>query len=701
LPVAWLAVAIVLSTGCVRTQPIAIRNGALDLNPRLRGDLGASAQMPDGRFFSDGSCSGAAGPLDECHFIATLRNSLLTPVQLQHLRRADYFWMESEGFPQLSHEVIARDFDVVKAGDSSSVITAHATAGSCGGLPLKDVETRQPIRGLEHFAGAGAESYFDVTVRECAVPVTATISDALTPVTDNCTDRSVRQLSGAGSPAPPQTPPLCLTNVGIAAALNSDLSYTLIPSVASGQHLETIWTNLSIAPLPIGPQLKVIPVGGIRTISRQMQFDGVRGNPDGSQTYEWSWMVPVQNDGWAENFSPNTVVIKARVRKGPIAGASSVYLPVIRLDVGRFRCLAANAAGDTSFAVQTCEPEKKGGLNVTPTYDADTFSLSPVDDSLRLQWKAQVLVPAGSNIVSQSDTVSLELDLTAVSAEFGQAGAGLLGDPASRDLGVVPTGANATEYPVFTVRNPSLLAAWIDSIVLSGADAAEFGAVNVLASEALASNPPASLAPPVLLASHSALTVGLVPSFSSIGDKHAAITVTYEDLRGTPQTLSVFVKATAATPTIVLIPSQLGFYTQSDNGPAPHVERNAVLENAGVLPVVRQTVSIVGPNASDFFIVRSLLGSSTPSDLSQPLTMQSGDTELYTVGFYPSTTGRRDASLLIHTSGGDAAVPLIGDCEGDCRQVRIIPPPRCRPGDIGCCRPGDIGCCRPTDIGCR
>jgi hypothetical protein len=234
------------------------------------------------------------------------------------------------------------------------------------------------------------------------------------------------------------------------------------------------------------------------------------------------------------------------------------------------------------------------------------------------------------------------------------------------------------------VRNPSLLAAWIDSIVLSGADAAEFGAPNVLASEALASNPPASLAPPVLLASNSALTVGLVPSFSSIGDKHAVMTVTYEDLRGTPQTLSVNVKATAATPTIVLIPSQLGFYTQSDNGPAPHVERNAVLANAGVLPIVRQTVSIVGPDASDFSIVRSLLGSSTPSDLSQPLTMQSGDTELYTVGFYPSTTGRRDASLLIHTSGGDAAVPLIGDCEGDCRQVRIIPPPRCRPTDIGC-----------------
>ena len=108
--VACLVVATALSTGCVRVQPVVLRNGSLDLNPRLRGDLGASAQMPDGRFFSDGSCSGAAGPLDECHFIVTLRNSLLTPAQLQHLRRAQYFWMESEGFPQLSYEVIARDF---------------------------------------------------------------------------------------------------------------------------------------------------------------------------------------------------------------------------------------------------------------------------------------------------------------------------------------------------------------------------------------------------------------------------------------------------------------------------------------------------------------------------------------------------------------------------------------------------------------
>ena len=681
LPVAWLVVAIVLSTGCVRTQPIAIRNGSLDLNPRLRGDLGASAQMPDGRFFSDGSCSGPAGPLDECHFIATLRNSLLTPVQLQHLRRAQYFWMESEGFPKLSYEVIARDFDVVKAGDSSSVITAHATAGSCGGLPLKAVETRRPIPGLEHFAGGSAESYFDVTVRECAAPVTATISESLAPVTANCTDRSVKQLLGTGIPATPQTPPLCLTNVAIAPALGSDLSYTLIPGAASGQNLQAVWTNLSIAPLPIGPQLKVIPVGGIRTISRQMQLDSVLRNPDGSQTYEWSWMVPVQNDAWTENFSPNTVVVMARVRKGPIAGASSVYLPVIRLDVGRFRCLAANAAGDTSFAVQTCESQKKGGLNVTPTYDADTFSLSPVDDSLRLQWKAQVLVPAGSNIVSQSDVVSLELELTAISA-IGQAGAGLLADPASRDLGVVRTGANSTEYPVFTLRNASHLAAWIDSIVLTGADAAEFGTVTVLASAALASNPPATRAPPVLLPGDSALTVGLAPSFNSIGDKHAVLTVTYEDLRVAPQTLSVNVKATAATPMIDMIPSQLSFYTQSDSGPAPHVERNALLANAGVLPIVRQTVSIVGPDASDFAIIRSFFGSS-PSDLSQPFTIESGLAEGYTIGFYPSATGQRRASLLIHTSGGDAVAPLTGTCEGDCRQVLIIPP-RCRPTDIGC-----------------
>jgi hypothetical protein len=232
------------------------------------------------------------------------------------------------------------------------------------------------------------------------------------------------------------------------------------------------------------------------------------------------------------------------------------------------------------------------------------------------------------------------------------------------------------------LRNPSLLAAWVDSIVLSGADAAEFGTVNVLASEAFTNNPPATLAPPVLLASNSALTVGLVPSFSSIGDKHAVMTVTYEDLRGTPQTLSVNVKATAATPTIVLIPSQLGFYTQSDNGPAPHVERNALLANAGVLPIVRQTVSIVGPEASDFSIVRSFFGSS-PSDLSQPFTIQPGLIEGYTIGFYPSTTGQRHASLIVHTSDGDAVAPLTGDCEGECRQVLIIPP-RCRPTDIGC-----------------
>lgn len=92
--------------GCIDTVSVSASNGIIDLNPRLRGDLGASAGMPDARFFAGGVCPAGASSSSECHYVSQLRASSVLVSELRRLRRADYFWAGSDGFPMISYEVI-------------------------------------------------------------------------------------------------------------------------------------------------------------------------------------------------------------------------------------------------------------------------------------------------------------------------------------------------------------------------------------------------------------------------------------------------------------------------------------------------------------------------------------------------------------------------------------------------------------------
>lgn len=661
---------IALLSGCIGTTAFKIRGGTLELNPRLRGDFNASSGMAEGRFFSDGTCSLQAGSSDECHFISTLRNSLLTGTQLQHLRRANFFWMESDGFPKLSFEVVGRHLDTYEADDPSRVISSQVDVGSCWGFPLLDPENRQAVRGMENAVVANSRettNQFDVTVRECAAPLAPNaISENLSAVTGNCANSSVQALVANIQPVAHENPPLCVKDLGLNARMMADLSYTLTPGASAGINLADFWQDLSIAPLPITPHLKVVPIDGVRTISRVMQLKSVQDNDDGSKTFRWTWTVPLDGDRWAENFSPNITVAKARVRKGPF-GNNNTYLPMKRLDIGRFNCSASRAEGETEFAIQVCEPNMQGGFNVTPTYDAGTFSQAPVDDGLRLLWEAQVRIPANSTLVTQNDTVSLEMDLTAIST-IGSSGAGLLADPGGRNLGSVRTGSSGS-HSVFVLQNFGVMAAWIDSIVPVGANAAEFGSVQIRrmpSTTTAAATAPAPITPPFFLRGGSSVAVEVTPSFQTAGEKRTDLVVTYKDIRRTPQTLRVAVMANAVSPQINALPPQVSFYLQSSS-PAPHLERGALMTNDGGVAVVRQGVSITGPNAADFRVLRAEYGLGN-SDLSQQLTMDPGNAEIYRLAFYPLVAGDRHATLNIHTNEGDLSIALFGRCTGDCSQ---------------------------------
>jgi hypothetical protein len=65
------------------------------------------------------------------------------------------------------------------------------------------------------------------------------------------------------------------------------------------------------------------------------------------------------------------------------------------------------------------------------------------------------------------------------------------------------------------------------------------------------------------------------------------------------------------------------------------------------------------------------------SDLSQPLTIESGAAEIYRMGYYPTATGSREATLRIDTNEGQMTVALRGACDQGCQQPP--PPPQVNP----------------------
>ena len=113
--------------------------------------------------------------------------------------------MESDGFPILSYEVIARNLDVITEDQPPKTLVQQATVGTCWGFPAREAETRRSLSGMPALLNPRAiAKEVDVALHECAAPIAgATGSDALVPVTSACIDQSIAaQISVEAHPRP-------------------------------------------------------------------------------------------------------------------------------------------------------------------------------------------------------------------------------------------------------------------------------------------------------------------------------------------------------------------------------------------------------------------------------------------------------------------------------------------------------------------
>lgn len=660
--------------GCIDTVSISASNGTIDLNPRLRGDLGASAGMPDPRFFAGGVCPAGASATAECHYVSQVRASPVLVSELRRLRRANYFWAGSDGFPIISYEMIIRDLDLT---DDEGGSFTDLTPGTCSGFPVADPETRRAIPGLERFIPANPGAMADllqVFVSECLVASIPPVSEALAPITTNCVARDVGSFLN-GAHGLPQRPPVCIVNLGFSAAPR-DASYSLQAAPAANSDLPVTWPNLQRPPLTLLPNLKVVPVDGVRTISRPLTRDPSfppRPQPDGSSEFSYLWRVPLEGESWAENFAPEIVVVKARVRRGAWSAAGREYLNLRALEIGNESCqVRVPETNGTEWDVPMCRLDQQGGFRVTPAYVHSRLVISastPIDDGDRLLWDARVRVPAGSQPPRDSE-LFLELDLTALAQQTGTAGAGLLAEPAARDLGSERTGSPPTPRTGFTLRNFGVISAWIDSVAIEGRDATEFAPPRIRrpgSSLVAAPGDPPPISAPFVLRAGSTVEIDVTPQPVIAGRKEASLAINYRDVMRQTRTLRTGIVYSGISPYVNVMPQTVYFHTSpSTPGPAM-VERAFLIANDGSASFERRGISISGPQAAEFRLVRIEAGLAATASV-VPSTIASGASEVYRLRFRPTAAGVRTASVSVETSEGVVHVALQGFCEERCTQ---------------------------------
>ncbi|MDH3587860.1 MAG: hypothetical protein OEQ74_00510 [Gammaproteobacteria bacterium] len=656
---AFLVVSCFATPACVDTTALQIREGSLDLNPKLRADMAASDQMANGSYFADGECPGQSTS-HECRYVTPVRGSMIdagNPSFISRLRRAPFLWVASDGFVQLSYEFVGSNMSIVERDDPGNVIASDATIGTCHAFPAYDPDTRQVIPEFSNASIADALTFaqqFSVTLKSCIESSSPnTISQTLRRIDMNCSDASVRSLVGSNVPPNPQNPPFCLVNLH-GGQLMTDVSYSVAPGAAPGIDLDDLWPGVDNSPRQLLPNLKTVPVDGKRTISRRMLRTGETvQNDDGSTTHWFTWQVGLSDGDWNENFSPNIFVTRARVRKGTIA--AGVYLPLESFKAGIVRCeTVVPGSNNTEFDILMCNPNASDVLRVTPGYAFEAIKQARIGNSDRILWEARVRTPP--NTLGASD-LFLELDLSADSP-VGSSGSGLMAAPATRDLGMLRTGLTPDTQDGFMLQSLGAASVRVESITLQGPDAGGFGTPQIIQRGS-------SVTTPFVVSRGSPAEIRLQPNFQLIGRKTAQLLVSYRGIRNAPGSIGMGLAAQVASPSVIPFPENLNF--NAVPGPTGHAQalRAALLINGGAVTFRRTGTSIVGPQADSFRVLRGEFGTGA-SDLTQPQTIGPGESELYRLAFYPNTSGDSRATLLIDTNEGQVSVNLFGFCQEGC-----------------------------------
>src|SRR6266704_3326685 len=182
-----------------------------------------------------------------------------------------------------------------------------------------------------------------------------------------------------------------------------------------------------------------------------------------------------------------------------------------------------------------------------------------------------------------------------------------------------------------TLTNNNSLALSINSIALTGTNAADFAQSNTCPS---GSN---------TLAAGGSCTISLTFTPGASGTRSANLTFT-DNAAGSPQAVALSGTGVLAAPVVSLNPTGVNFGNQKVG--IDSTAQTVTLTNSGTTPLSISSIALTGTNAADFAQTNTCPASTN--------TLAAGSSCTITITFTPGTTGARSASLILTDNATDS-----------------------------------------------
>jgi hypothetical protein len=401
------------------------------------------------------------------------------------------------------------------------------------------------------------------------------------------------------------------------------------------------YSKVNLQPVVILPQ-KFLAVGNTRSFWRTTTFASLESNL-GAGRLVWRYQVPQVADVLEESFSPNLFVSRVRAFTSPNPASfarSYLELSGITIDQGAISC-AGSSADATVVSSDDCP-----SLGVTtPSYVQSASSQNapaPV-------WRIKLLdgTHGGNPGLTSNTPVFIEFTLANRTGTGGNVVLRTASWQYAYNFGVLPSGAQRTDLGALKLDLGESAVRWyIEQVSTSGHDAQEFSL---------------QVEGPSPISAGGVRNVDVTFSPASDGVKVAFANVTLRDSGGNHKSIMVNLQAESGAQSMNLIPPMLNFNPQLEFDPNTGLplplpwQRWFFVENIGTSPLIRQTVTITGPDAASFTVYEGASGSSMPP----AVTLASAEAEGLRVDFCPARYGTFSAQISIEGNEGTMASPIV------------------------------------------
>ncbi|MBV9330327.1 MAG: hypothetical protein JOZ55_02115 [Alphaproteobacteria bacterium] len=376
-------------------------------------------------------------------------------------------------------------------------------------------------------------------------------------------------------------------------------------------------------------------VSETRQIGRSGRFDAKSSDPESGHLV-WGYQVPETDGVLEENFSSNLFISRVRVFTSSNPGSfARQYISLLRLQANSFPSIDCSGAPADATAV-TADSCPSLGI-ATPAYVRN----APTSTGQAVVWSVTALDAAhgGNAGLTPDSLVYIEFSLANATAGSGRP----FISPQTYNFGPLPSGAQRTERGALKLDLGNSAQNWtIDSV-----------------------SPPPELSlrvdGPNNLNAGAIRDVDVTFSPSSDGVKVGTGTITLHDPAGHQVSVSADLEGESGAQNIVLFPDAIRYHDEFDpqtHQPLPLPWRKRFLvENIQSTPMTRQSASISGTDAAAFNIYEGATGN---SPVAPPMTIVSGNAELFSVDFCPTHPGAFSAQVTVTANEGTTANPIIG-----------------------------------------